>query len=287
VPTNGQFAVGELVTASDANTLFTRGYTNRIINGNFEINQRNYASGANLASGAYGFDRWKSGFTNTALTFTDGIQATTVTISASGVLQQIIERENMPAGTYILSWTGTATGRIYNSGATPPGYAAGPITVTLDGSANVVVEFTASGGTRTLGLVQVEAGTVFSPFEYRHRGQEIALCQRYYCKARPLGVSISPPSYDPQGCALAQAYGNFSTLAGTGGCQFPVMMRATPTVSIWDTSGTANSINIVGIGARGATAAQISTRGIHTLSVPAGMSAGQNGEFVWEASIEL
>jgi hypothetical protein len=180
MPTNAQFAVGELVTAADANTLFTRGYQNRIINGAFVINQRGYTSGTNLASGSYGFDRWKSGFTNTALTFTAGSQSTTVTISTSGVLQQIVERENMPAGTYVLSWSGTATGRVYNSGATPPSYAASPITVTLDGLANVVVEFTASGSTKTLGTVQLEAGTVFSPFEYRQRAAELLLCQRYY-----------------------------------------------------------------------------------------------------------
>ena len=180
MPTNGQFAVGELVTASDANTLFMRGYQNRIINGAFVINQRAYASGANLASGAYGFDRWKSGYTNTALTFTAGSQSTTVTISTSGVLQQIVERENMPAGQYVLSWSGTATGRVYNVGGTPPAYGASPQIVTLDGSANVVVEFTASGSTKTLGTVQLEAGPVFSPFEFRLRAAELLLCQRYY-----------------------------------------------------------------------------------------------------------
>ena len=224
MPTNGQFAVGELVTASDANTLFTRGYRNRIINGNFEINQRGYVSGTNLASGSYGFDRWKSGFTNTALTFTDGIQATTITISSSGVLQQIIERENMPAGTYTLSWTGTATGRIYNFGATAPAYAAGPITVTLDGSANVVVEFTASGSTKTLGLVQVEAGTVYSPFEYRHRGEELALCQRYYQRNSAVGASGTIAKMLPLGYQV-------STTASIYPVVFSPIMRATPTIN--------------------------------------------------------
>jgi hypothetical protein len=188
MPTSGQFVVGELVTASDANSLFVRGYQNRIINGAFVINQRAYTSGTNLASGSYGFDRWKSGYTNTALTVTAGSQSTTVTISTSGVLQQIVERENTPAGTYVLSWSGTATGRVYNSGGTPPAYAASPVTVTLDGSANVVVEFTASGATKTLGTVQLEGGTVFSPFEYRQRGDELMLCYRYYY-ARPWFLS--------------------------------------------------------------------------------------------------
>ena len=182
MPTNGQFQDLATLAASDINTLLTRGYSNRIINGAFVINQRGYTSGTNLASGAYGLDRWKSGFTNTALTFTAGSQSTTVTISTSGVLQQIIERENMPAGTYTLSWTGTATGRVYNVGGTAPTYAASPIIVSLDGLADVIVEFTASGGSRTLSLVQLEGGNVFSPFEYRHRQQELALCRRYYIR---------------------------------------------------------------------------------------------------------
>lgn len=180
MPTNGQFVTGEVLTASNTNSLLTRGYQNRIINGAFVINQRSYTSGTNLASGSYGFDRWKSGYTNTSLTFTAGSQSTTVTISTSGVIQQIIEQANMPAGTYTLSWTGTATGRVYNSGATPPAYAASPVAVTLDGTANVVVEFTASGATKTCSLVQLEGGTVYSPFEYRQREEEFALCQRYY-----------------------------------------------------------------------------------------------------------
>ena len=245
MPTNGQFAVGELVTASDANTLFVRGYGNRIINGNFEINQRGYTSGTNLASGAYGFDRWKSGFTNTALTFTDGNQATTVTISSSGVLQQIIERENMPAGTYILSWLGTATGRIYNAGSTPPGYTAGPITVTLDGLANVVVEFTASGGTRTLGLVQVEAGTVFSPFQYRHRGEELALCMRYYEKSYIQTVAIGTAT---ELNAIMNRYGSYTGFHYANG-SFQQIKRAAPTFRAYSTAaGTADAITVFGHG---------------------------------------
>ena len=251
MPTNGQFAVGELVTASDANTLFVRGYRNRIINGAFVINQRGYTSGTNLASGSYGFDRWKSNFTNTALTFTAGVQATTVTISSSGVLQQVIERENMPAGTYILSWTGTATGRVYNAGtASPPAYAASPITVTLDGLANVVVEFTASGGTRTLGLVQLEAGTVFSPFEYRMRGEELSLCRRYFVIR---GDNSNIPIAAPAGSPLTSGTGYVYIV-------LPDQMRATPTGTVigaqgysigGGVSGTVSSCTFTGLSAFG------------------------------------
>lgn len=217
--------------------MLLKGGKNRIINGNFEINQRGYTSGTNLASGAYGFDRWKSGFTNTALTFTDGVQATTVTISSSGVLQQIVERENVPADTYTLSWTGTATGRVYNSGATPPAYAASPITVSLNGLADVVVEFTASGGTRTLGLVQLERGAVPSPFEYRHRGEELALCQRYYEKSYALATV--PGTATDVGLEI-----NSMTSDAIGQVWYPVTFkvtkRANPTMTMWTNAGGAN-----------------------------------------------
>jgi hypothetical protein len=143
-------------------------------------------------------------------------------ISTSGVLQQIVERENMPAGTYTLSWTGTATGRVYNAGATPPVYADSPIIVSLDGSANVVVEFTAAGGTRTLGTVQLEGGNVFSPFEYRHRQQELALCQRYYY--RTLGGLA--------GLFLGTGWANSIGTAFNATFQLKVSMRAIPTIGI-------------------------------------------------------
>jgi hypothetical protein len=151
-----------------------------LINGEFRINQRGYTSGSNLASGSYGFDRWKSTFTNTTLTFTSAPQGQIVTINSGGSVEQIIERENVSAGTYVLSWTGTATGRVYNTGATPPSYAASPIVVTLDGLANVEVEFTASGGTQTLWKPQLEQNYQPTPFEQRPIGVELALCQRYY-----------------------------------------------------------------------------------------------------------
>ena len=214
------FAAGEAMPAAYLNTALLKGSKNRIINGAFVINQRGYLSGTNLASGSYGFDRWKSGYTNTALTFTAGSQATTITISTSGVLQQIVERENVPAGTYVLSWTGTATGRVYNSGGTAPAYAASPVTVTLDGSANVVVEFTASGTTKTLGTVQLEAGTVPSPFEYRLRGEELALCQRYF--VRYVG---DPAGYNS---VIVPGVANPTTTVSRGTLILPVPMRRGP-----------------------------------------------------------
>ena len=193
------------------------GFRNLLINGEFRINQRGYTSGSNLASGSYGFDRWKSTFTNTTLTFTSAPQGQIVTINSGGSVEQVIERENVSAGTYVLSWTGTATGRVYNTGATPPSYAASPIVVTLDGLANVEVEFTASGGTRTLWKPQLEQNYQPTPFEQRPIGTELALCQRYYYAS---------------GIVYSQYIANNSNKFGEGfSFQFPVTMRATPTLA--------------------------------------------------------
>jgi hypothetical protein len=245
MPTNGLFAPGEVLTAGNTNSLLTRGYSNRIINGAFVINQRVYVSGTNLASGVYGLDRWRSGFTNTSLTFTAGSQSTTVTISASGVLQQIVERENMPAGTYTLSWTGTATGRVYNVGGTPPAYGASPQIVTLDGTANVMVEFTASGGTRTLTLVQLEGGNVFSPFQYRHRGEELAMCQRYFESSYELGTA--PGTAVANNCiqSLFVSVTGTSTASGS----YAVTKRVRPTMRLYSTNtGAIDRIYVIGLG---------------------------------------
>jgi hypothetical protein len=192
------------------------GFRNLLINGEFRINQRAYASASNLASGSYGFDRWKSTFTNTTLTFTSAPQGQQVTINSGGSIEQVIERANITAGTYVLSWEGTATGRVYNTAATPPAYAASPIIVTLDGLANVEVEFTASGGTRTLWKPQLEQNRQPTPFEQRPIGVELALCQRYFYSA--ISSQFVVNVYGASG-------GSF------GSIELPVTMRVSGTVS--------------------------------------------------------
>ena len=198
------------------------GFRNIIINGDFRINQRNYIKNTNLASGSYGFDRWKSTFTNTSLDFVGAPNGQMVTISSGGSIEQIIERENIAAGEYVLTWTGTATGRVYKSGTTPPSYSQSPIAFSFDGLTNVEVEFTASGGTRTLNNVQLERALVVgffgdyvgTPFEKRPIGTELALCQRYYW----LGGNGSPGIFNTGTTA------RYSVI-------FPVTMRVAPVIS--------------------------------------------------------
>lgn len=192
---------------------------NIIINGNFTINQRAYVSGATLASGNYGFDRWKSNAAGTTLTFTSAPYGQTITINSTGGITQIIEQANVGAGTYVLSWSGTATARIYNVGATPPSYAASPVSFTADGLANVQVDFTADGGTRTCGLIKLEIGSTPSTFIFAGNTLEgeLANCLRYFWQI-PLKTSFA---------GMAR-----STVQGRMTMDYPVPMRVAPTGTI-------------------------------------------------------
>jgi hypothetical protein len=144
---------------------------NRLHNAGFGINQRGYTSGTALAAGAYGHDRWKAGSGGCTYTFTQTQPFTTITITA-GSLQQIVEAMNVEGGTYTLSWTGTAQGRV-NAGT----YATSPVTVAgMAVNTAITVEFNAG----TLGRTQLEAGSVATPPEKPDPRYDLANCQRFY-----------------------------------------------------------------------------------------------------------
>jgi hypothetical protein len=151
----------------------TFAFKNRIIDGGFTINQRGYTSGTSLSSGSYGHDRWKGGASGGTYTFTQGSTGvnTTITITAGSIIQ-VIEGANLPeGGTYVLSWTGTAQGKI-GSGS----FGASGITGTITAGTNTNIEF----NTGTCGNVQLEVGSTATSFDYRPYGTEFDLCRRYF-----------------------------------------------------------------------------------------------------------
>ncbi len=170
---------GDNITFPDASTQSSSqvGMKNRVIDGGFILNQRVYVSGTSLASGVYGHDRWKGGASGGTYTFTQGALGvnTTITITA-GSLIQVIEGCNVAeGGTYVLSWAGTAQGRL-NGGSYGT---SGTVTVTgWTAGTNLNVEF----NTGTCGSVQLEKGSTATSFDYRPYGTELALCQRYLPK---------------------------------------------------------------------------------------------------------
>jgi hypothetical protein len=187
----------------------TFGFKNRIINGQGLINQRAVSGTVSLSAGVYGHDRFKAGASGCTYTFATSNNVTTFTISA-GSLIQVVEGLNLESGTYALSWTGTAQGKI-GAGS----FSASGVTGSITGGTNTNIEF----NTGTLSLPQLEKSSTATSFDYRPYGTELMLCQRYYqtTSAYFEGVVSSGSDY------AAMAYG-------------ATQMRATPTVAGTSTS---------------------------------------------------
>ena len=181
---------------------------NKLINGNFGINQRVYVSGAATVAGQYTLDRWKVTGTG-GITFSTTNNVTTVTIPSGQTLQQVIEGVNLQSGTHVLSWSGTAQGRI-DGGAYG---ASGAVTATAVGGTNMTVEF----NTGTVSLAQLEEGSLASRFEHRQYGVEEILCKRYCQSYKQASGNLSFAAF-LQNSSIALSY---QTLT--------IPMRTTPT----------------------------------------------------------
>ena len=70
------------------------------------------------------------------------------------------------------------------------------------------------GATWSISNIQLEKGSTATPFEFRHYGQELALCQRYYWQ-------------DPNGVG-GTGFINTTTTAQTVNISFPTTMRVSP-----------------------------------------------------------
>jgi hypothetical protein len=99
----------------------------------------------------------------------------------------------------------------------------GSTKLTISGATQWVAN---SGATFYITGVQLEVGSVATPFERRPYGTELQLCQRYYFKYGNLSGANTYP-------IMFQCYSSTSAFGQI--CNLPVQMRTTPTAS---TSGT-------------------------------------------------
>ena len=102
-----------------------------------------------------------------------------------------------------------------------------------------------NGTTINITGVQLERGTVASPFEVRPYATELALCQRYYQKSYQQG-DYAGTATSTNGIIAVSAV-NIDSIAGT---RFNVPMRAAPgAITIYSTAGTAGKATVFNGGA--------------------------------------
>ncbi|MGX7742633.1 hypothetical protein [Rhodopseudomonas parapalustris] len=159
------------------------GYRNRIVNGAFFVNQRGVSGTVTLAAGAYGHDRWKAGTAGCVYTIsTSGIDIVITIISGS--LLQVIAAEDVEGGVYTASWSGTASGRVYQGAATGSYSGSGIVTPELIAATDVKVEFSLGTVTR----VQLEPGGMATTFERVSVADQVRRCLRYFQTIRAYRV---------------------------------------------------------------------------------------------------
>ena len=200
----------------------------------------------------------------------------TYTISAADTWEQkTITVAGDTSGTWLktnggglfICWSmGAGTTRLGTAGAwqTPAGALFG-----ATGQTNIIAT---SGATFYITGVQLEAGSVATPFERRPFGTELALCQRYYWK-------IAQGSGEPYGIAG----GGVDSNANWASFNFPVTMRATPTVTVYGTWSTSNCGQPT---IRGASSSGFLLQTVATATAAIGVFPNSADDLI-DASIEL
>ena len=260
-------AAGELPTNADLPTVLSPYLgKNLIINGDFSVNQRKVTGTVVLAAGIYGHDRFKAGASGCTYTFATSAGVTTLTITA-GSLQHVIEATDLPATDVILSWTGTAQGKI-DAGSYG---ASGTVTDTTTGGANVTVEF----NTGTLAHVQLEIGDTATDFEYVNPADQLVRCQRYFQKS--------------DGQERDRVFAHYGLEDRYGWVDFVSQMRNTPLVTQTilalfengaDLTGSITSNSVVGANA-------IGFGSVVKSSVTTNQGGAALAYLTWEADAEL
>lgn len=136
--------------------------------------------------------------------------------------------------------------------------------------------------------VQLEAGTVATPFERRSYAQELVLCQRYFEQSYADGVA--PGTVTSTGQIIGATFGDGGGIHAAN-LNFLVQKRAIPTVTIYNPNAGTSGVVLVYAGsftgAAAATILQSSTQRCNVQSNTYSANAGSARVYHYTASIEL
>ena len=126
--------------------------------------------------------------------------------------------------------------------------------------------------------VQLEVGSVATPFEHESFGQTLAKCQRYYQKS--YNIDVAPQTNDAAGRQYFYLSPNTTTGNKGSNVIFPVTMRSSPSITIYRQSDGA-----VGVFSNGVAATVIASGNRSFFAY--GNTAGQDFYAHWVADAEL
>ena len=212
----------------------TGGLRNLLVNADGAVNQRVFAGG-NLAQGAYGYDRWKAGSGGCSI-----VRAADDTFTLTGPLVQVIESPGLAGALVTVSVenpTGPLTVTVEGAtGTITAGSGRRGVSLTVPSAATGHVSLTLTGSGVSFARPVLNRGPALEPFERLPPGLALAQCQRYYAKTFP------PATAPAGGTGLEGAlftYVIVSNAIPSLRWQFPVQMRATPTLTFYN-PGAAN-----------------------------------------------
>ena len=155
------------------------GFKNYIINGKKVVNQRSLTSTDN----SYNQDRWYKSGNN----WTQGIEYLSLTPNVTYTISWV----GSATCTYVFSTDSTLNNSWDNVGTMVSVANGGTITAPIDvfsGGKHLFIRFSSDATGSTFNFVQLEEGSVATPFENRPYGLELSLCQRYYEALAPVSV---------------------------------------------------------------------------------------------------
>ena len=156
----------------------------------------------------------------------------TYTISAANTWEKkTVTIAGDTSGTW-LTTNGTGLLLIYSLGAgsTFLGTANAWGTTNALGTSGQINWVTNAGATFYITGVQLEPGSTATPFERRSYGQELALCQRYFCKTFPQGTAPASAAAIT-GCLSVGGFSAQPVTLCSVTWRYPTTMRGTPTVT--------------------------------------------------------
>jgi len=137
--------------------------------------------------------------------------------------------------------------------------------------------------------VQLEIGEQDTPFEHRSFGDELARCQRYFCKSYQYDIAPgASASLDNLAGSAAVSGGTTATnrpfwFAGS----FPVKMRTAPTITLYHYDGTSGKITGNSLASYDGTVANVGERGFNVYRSSGSTTADHDHYCIFAATAEL